>query len=134
VKKTELLAEQARLHALANELARKHWGVDYTGTIKLTRRFWRNQQAAYVFNDSTGLREIRMSTTVNATLTPDSVEGNLLHELVHWRLQTQGIPCGDTSPAFIAEIIRVGAPVSQDRYAQAAYRQYLREAGVSEVA
>ena len=125
MKKAELLAEQERLLALANELARKHWGVDYTGTIELVNRKWRRMQGVYAFNDSTGLRKIKMSAQTNAERSPEEVEDTLLHELVHWRLQTRGVPASDTDPEFIAECLRVGASISHAKYAQAAYKAYL---------
>ncbi|WP_342439278.1 hypothetical protein NSS79_10395 [Paenibacillus sp. FSL L8-0436] len=75
-----------------------------------------------------------MSTTVNAEIGAAAAEGNLLHELVHWRLNTLGLPFDDTDSEFIAECIRVGAPISQDRRAQAAYQRYMRRFGLNEEA
>jgi SprT-like protein len=132
--KADLLAEQSRLLALANELARRHWGVDYTGTLRLTRRYWRQQEACYAWALDLSRQEIRMSTTVNAEIGAAKAEGNLLHELVHWRLNTLGLPFDDTDSEFIAECIRVGAPISMDRRAQVAYKLYLRRNGLSEEA
>lgn len=134
MKKAELLAEQARLHALANELARKHWGVDYTGTLRLTRRNWRCQNAAFAFNNQTGLREIRMSLPVNTRLSAQDVTANLLHELVHWRLLTLGLPCSDEDGEFIAECLRVGAPISGAASAVRAYEGYIKRQKESEAA
>ncbi|WP_243767358.1 hypothetical protein [Paenibacillus agricola] len=50
--------------------------------------------------------------------------GTLLHELVHWRLATEGIPHRDVNDEFIAECVRVGAPISGSTSAQNAYREY----------
>lgn len=64
----ELRAEQARLLALANELARRHWGVDYTGTLRLTARNWTRRGACFAWALDLSRQEIRMSTTVNAEI------------------------------------------------------------------
>lgn len=126
MKRAELLTEQSRLLALANELARKHWGVDYTGTLTLTNRYWRRMDAAFSFNSQTGRQEIRMSAPVNAEYGEEDTQGNLLHELVHWRLYTQGVPFGDETTEFIAECLRVGAPISGAPSAKKAYERYLQ--------
>lgn len=127
MKKTELLAEQARLHALANELARKHWGVDYTGTITLVNYEWRSYNGKFRHKrdrNDLSLQEIRMSAITNARRTPEEVEGTLLHELVHWRLFVTGEPNSDEDYAFIVECLRVGAPISKARAAQDAYKRF----------
>lgn len=124
MKKAELLAEEQRLLALANELTRKHWGVDYTGTLRLVDREWRRFNGMYFHNADNTVQEIRMSAARNAERTPEEVEGTLLHELVHWRLKTTGQPASDTDDEFIAECLRVGAKVSGSRAAQEAYRRY----------
>lgn len=124
MKKAELLAEKQRLLTLANELARKHWGVDYTGTIELVNNKWRCFNGMYRWNNTTGLRQIRMSGPRNAERTPEEVEKTLLHELVHWRLHTTGVPASDTDYEFIAECLRVGASISNARKAQDAYKRY----------
>lgn len=124
--KAELLAEQTRLLSLANELARRHWGVDYTGTITLTNRSWRRNWAVYRYlRDGEPLQDIYMSGPTNAERDPEDVEGALLHELVHWRLHTLGLPASDTDFEFIAECLRVGAVISGAAYAQEAYKRYL---------
>ncbi|WP_338532630.1 hypothetical protein RBB83_17475 [Paenibacillus peoriae] len=124
MKKAELLAEQARLLSIANELARKHWGVDYTGTLVLVNRPWRRILACFRFNNATGLREIRMSAHENAARPEEDVIGSLLHELVHWRLLSLGLPYNDTDYEFISECLRVDAPISQARSAQEAYLRF----------
>lgn len=126
MKKSELLAEQSRLLALANEMARRHWDVDYTGTLTLTNRYWRRMDAAFAFNSETGRQEIRMSAPVNAEYGEEATYGNLLHELVHWRLYTQGLPFSDEADEFIAECLRVGAPISGATSARKAYERYLQ--------
>ncbi|MDQ0168701.1 hypothetical protein [Paenibacillus tundrae] len=131
MKKVELLAEQERLLKRANELAQLHWGVDYTGTLRLLRYRWKQTQALFMFSRSdTSLQEIRMSAPTNADLTPEEIEANLLHELVHWRLWSQGLPAGDEEREFVAEAIRVGASISHAKRAREAYEKYLEEAGV----
>lgn len=125
MKKAELLAEQARLFSIANDLARKHWGVDYTGTLALVNRPWRRRFACFRFSrHDDSIREIRMSAHENAARPEEDVIGSLLHELVHWRLLSLGLPYNDTDYEFIAECLRVDAPISQARSAQEAYRRF----------
>lgn len=111
------------LYSQANEMCLRHWGVEYTGTIELTNRNWKNRWAAYAWGPSR--RAVRMSRKTNARLTSETVLGNLLHELVHWRLHTLGRHFGDEDDDFIAECIRVGAPLSHAKGAQRAYKAYL---------
>ena len=113
------------LHVIANELCRKHWGVDYTGTIELVNRDWSCMNACFISNRAKGTQKIRMSTKVNTRRPKEDVIGTLLHELVHWRLWTQEVPHSDVAYEFIAECIRVGAPISRTRSAQDAYKRYL---------
>lgn len=134
MKPAELRAEQSRLLTLANELARRHWGVEYTGTIRLTRRYWSRMEACYAWSHDLSRQEIRMSTAGNVEVGPDATEANLLHELVHWRLHTLGVPFDDVDDEFIAECLRVGAPISEGRREQVAYRLYLRIHGLNEEA
>lgn len=117
MKTSELRAEEARLLALANELARRHWGVDYTGTLRLTARNWTRKGACFAWNTQTGLAEIRMSAPVNARMGADKTAGNLLHELVHWRLYSIGAKFRDDAAEFVAECLRVGAPFSRTQAA-----------------
>lgn len=129
MKRAELLAEQARLHALANGLALKHWGVDYTGTLVLVNYEWRcyNGKFRYKRNrNDRSLQEVRMSAITNAGRTSEEVEGTLLHELVHWRLYTLGLPSSDVDFEFISECLRVGAPLSKAKAAQAAYKRFMQ--------
>jgi SprT-like protein len=130
VKKAELLAEQERLLKRANELAQLHWGVDYTGTLRLLTRKWARREAAFAFMTDGSVQEIRMSAPTNERLTPEQIEANLLHELVHWRLWSLGLTFGDEDREFVAEAIRVGAAISHAKRAREAYERYLEEAGV----
>lgn len=113
------------LKTAANELALKHWGVPYTGGFELVNRKWRRMYACFSFNNVTGKCAIRMSSAVNSQRTREEVLGSLLHELVHWRLWSQGLPAHDTAEEFIAECIRVGAPISGTKNAQHAYERYM---------
>jgi len=125
MKKAELLAEQSRLLALANELSRKHWGVDYTGTFELVNRHWRSQFGQFHHTRDKSVQHIRMSAATNAERTPEEVEQTLTHELVHWRLFTLDQPFRDYNDEFITECIRVGASISKARIAQEAYQRYM---------
>ncbi|CAM2955958.1 hypothetical protein PASE110613_09440 [Paenibacillus sediminis] len=131
MKKSELETERLRLLSLANDLAREHWDVDYTGTLVLRDYEWRHQWAAFAWSNDGIKVEIRMSAPTNVKLGPELTRGNLLHELVHWRLWSQGVPCDDRDETFIAECLRVGAPLSHDRYAQKAYEEYMRKVGAA---
>lgn len=130
MKKAELLAEQERLLKRANELAQLHWGVDYTGTLRLLTRKWARRQASFAFMSDGSVQEIRMSAPTNALLSAEEIEGNLLHELVHWRLWSIGAPFDDDDREFVAEAIRVGAAISHAKRAREAYERYLDEVGV----
>lgn len=126
MKKAELLAEQERLLGRANELAQFHWGVDYTGTLRLVNRDWRIYNGYFVRSPE-GLQEIVMSAQKNAKRPPEDVERTLLHELVHWRQYLVGQPARDTDFEFIAECLRVGASISKGALAQAAFDRYQAE-------
>lgn len=130
MKKAELLAEQERLLKRANELAQLHWGVDYPGTLRLVNRHWRAYNGRYLGRPAEGLQEIVMSAQRNAERPPEDVERTLLHELVHWRQHSQGLPARDTDYEFIAECLRVGASISRGTSAQAAYKRYQTEVAV----
>lgn len=71
---------------------------------------------------------IRMSKPKNDAHDSEWVYGNLLHELVHWRLKTKGIPFRDDDREFVKECIRVGAPFSETQKAQAAVKKYGKDA------
>ncbi|MGG4453160.1 hypothetical protein [Brevibacillus porteri] len=113
------------LYAAANEMCRKWWETEYTGTIRLTSVNWHRREACFAHStNGFSVQEIRMSRKVNARFTREHVLGNLLHELVHWRLFTQGIPHTDADPEFVRECIRVGAPFSLSKKAQRAAELY----------
>lgn len=122
------------LYASANEMCRKWWGTEYTGTISLVKRNWKRQFAAFRYWDRGARTTIEMSTKVNESLPREEVLGNLLHELVHWRLFTTTLErdgfdrawtvAGDDSPEFVRECIRVGAPFSGTKKAQQAAKLY----------
>lgn len=127
---TEKLSDisHAELVTKANELSRKWWGVDYTGTIELVKRNWRTREACYVWDtEDDSVNIIRMSKPKNDAHDSEWVYGNLLHELVHWRLKTKGIPFRDDDREFVEECIRVGAPFSETQKAQAAAKKYGKE-------
>lgn len=130
MKKAELIAEQERLLKRANELTQQHWGVDYTGTLRLLTRKWARREAAFAFMTDGSVQEIRMSAPTNERLTLEEIESNLLHELVHWRLWSLGLPCGDEDREFVAEAVRVGAAISHTKRAREAYEKHLEEARV----
>lgn len=114
------------LKRIANELALEHWGVPYTGKFELVNRKWRRMNGCFIFNNKTGEHSIRMSSKVNAERTREEVIGTLLHELVHWRLWSLGLPAHDSDDEFIAECIRVGAPISGSKIAKQAHERYLQ--------
>jgi hypothetical protein len=122
------------LYTQANEMCRKHWGVDYTGTIELVNNKWRSMMACFSYNRKDESKQIiRMSIKTNAKLMRVEVLNNLLHELVHWRLYTQGLPFGDCDRVFIAECCRVGASLSGTKAVEDAYKRYLQYEKYSEV-
>jgi hypothetical protein len=119
----------ADLVAKANELSRKWWGVDYTGTIELVNRKWRRKNACYIYRlNGEPAQIIRMSKPTNDARTEEDVIKTLLHELVHWRLRTQGLPASDGDKEFVEEALRVGAPISGTKAAQFAAKKYGKDA------
>lgn len=108
------------LYGIANEICQRHWGVNYTGTVELVNRDWKRRGACY----SPSAKQIRMSRPMNKRLNRDLVIGCLTHELVHWRLHTTGQPYCDTDETFVAECLRVGAPISRTGIAQRVYERY----------
>lgn len=114
------------LYAAANEMCREHWDVEFTGTIEIVNRRWRNYNGKFlVWPQEPGKTLIRFSSKRNAERTKEEVLGTLLHELTHWRLYTTGQPFRDVAEPFIAECLRVGAPISKSNPAQNAYKRYL---------
>lgn len=117
------------LCAIANELCRKHWDVDYTGTITLTTRDWKCKGAHYAPKEI----EIGMSKPKNIRMGSEKAIGCLLHELVHWRLHTTERPYHDTDEEFVAECLRVGAPISRTGIAQKVYERFLHKHGLEAI-
>lgn len=109
------------LYEIANEICQRHWGVDFVGTISLVSRDWKRKGAHYDPNT----QEICMSKLRNKRMGRDLVIGCLTHELVHWRLHTTGQPYHDTDESFVAECLRVGAPLSRTGIAQRVYERYM---------
>ncbi|WP_036708774.1 hypothetical protein [Paenibacillus pinihumi] len=121
------------LRAAANEMSLRHWGVPFTGTLNLTNRRWKRTHGMFLRWASDPARTmIQMCTSMNASRPREEVLKTLLHELVHWRLYTTGVPCRDTDLEFVAECVRVGASISQTKSAQAAYKRYLAIKGYEE--
>jgi hypothetical protein len=117
------------LYALANEISQDHWGIDYTGIIEMTNRKWTRLNGRFMAPNALPLEFeadpiIGFSAKRNAERTIDEVKGTLLHELVHWRLWSLGIPHRDTDKEFIAECLSVRAPISKGRKAQDAFKRH----------
>jgi len=115
--------EELKQHA--NSLCQKHWGVDYTGEIKLVNREWKRKNAHF----ETSLLDpnhkvIVFSKKRNAKRSKEAILKTLLHELVHWRLHCLKLPARDTDQEFIEECIRVGASISGTKSAQEAHRKF----------
>lgn len=106
------------LYAFAKEQAQLHWNREFDIEIELVNRHWNSRAACYTVNLETGRKRIRMSLIRNRTFTWEKVQGNLLHELVHWHLHTTGQPWGDDDLVFAQECLRVGAPFSGTKVAQ----------------
>ncbi|SDI28874.1 hypothetical protein [Alteribacillus bidgolensis] len=115
------------LYKSANDMCLKHWGVEYSDQIELVHTNWSVQNAVFIYDRGTGERIIRMSTKRNAIRSKEGVLQSLLHELVHWRLHLQGLPCRDEDPEFIEECINVGANISLAKKAQLAFEQFMLE-------
>ncbi|TMW72808.1 hypothetical protein [Alteribacter natronophilus] len=116
---------EQELRKEAGKLCRIHWGVEYTDGIELIQEPWEVRNARFIVDHDKDERYIQMSLPRNEERSRESVIQSLLHELVHWRLLSLGLPCRDTDDAFIAEAIRVGASISLAAEAQEAYRKYL---------
>lgn len=92
----------------ANELCLQHWGVLFTGKVRMSKRRWTRSFALYYPSSET----IAFCLWTNHRLPLDKVHEYLLHELVHWRLHTTGQPYQDHDEAFIRECLRVGASIN----------------------
>lgn len=118
---------EEQLYVMADELALKWWGVKYDGIIELRNRRWKNINGRFWApfpGNKNVLPIIEMCKKRNSQRTEEEVKGTLLHELVHWRLFSLGIPHRDTDKEFVEEAIRVGAPFSKSGKAQRAYEKY----------
>lgn len=118
---------EQQLYDLADKLSLKWWGVKYDGLIELKNRRWKNTRGQFIkplksVND--GRPIIEMCSKRNAERTAEEVEGTLLHELVHWRLWSIGLPHRDHNKEFVLEAIRVEAPISGAKNAQLAFEKY----------
>lgn len=118
-----------QLYALADELSMKWWNVPFDGVIELKNRRWKNINGRFLrsMHENTSFEIpaiIQMCTKRNGDRTEEEVKGTLLHELVHWRLFTLGVPHRDSDKEFVAEAIRVGAPISGAKKAQKAFEKY----------
>jgi len=123
VTKTDGNLTLEELYAAANEMCRKHWGVDFTGRINVIKRRWKYWNG--VFKRRGGDNWIEFSAPRNAGRSREEVLGVLLHELVHWRLFKTGVPFDDRDPEFVEECLRVGAPISGTKYAKDAHSRYV---------
>ena len=119
------------LYDHANDMSWKHWGVPFHDTIELVNEDWSVQNAVFIYDRKTGERTIQMSTERNVIRSEEGVLKSLLHELVHWRLHSLGLPCRDEDPEFIEECLRVGANISLAKKAQLAYQQFLMKEKVT---
>lgn len=122
------------LYAEASVFSQHYWGVPYTGRIELVSRRWSMYNGKFIWMRSElgAIPLIRMCRNRNAGRTHAEVLGTLLHELVHWRLATEGLPHRDIDDEFIAECLRVGAPISRGTSAQRAYMEYVAKRGYEE--
>lgn len=113
------------LYDFAKEQARKWWNREFDITIVLTNAKWRRWEGVYIsYPNNSRPPYIKMSMQVNVHLSQEEIFGILLHEMVHWHLQTTGQPFGDADEAFVKECARVGAPFSGALSAQKAYRKF----------
>lgn len=117
---------ESELNGFAKEYARRFWNREFDIKVELVNRAWKRRLAVYsVYNN--GKKVIRMSKINNQKMSNEAVLGTLRHELVHWHLHTSGQDFSDDSEVFVAECIRVGAPISAARKAQEAYGEYIKK-------
>lgn len=113
--------ELEELKQRANSLCQKHWGVEYTGKIKMVNYQWRRKNAHFeISRTDPNHKVIVFSKKRNAERSKEEILGTLLHELVHWRLHCLGLPNRDDDKEFVLECIKVGARISGTRSAQRA--------------
>ncbi|MFC5713349.1 hypothetical protein ACFPU1_11175 [Thalassorhabdus alkalitolerans] len=116
------------LYEHANRLCMEHWGITYTGRIELVSRNWAARNGCFIYDRGTEERFIRMSKKRNSGRKKEEVLATLLHELVHWRLHSQGLPARDSDEEFVRECLRVGASISLTQAAQDAVKRFKEEA------
>lgn len=118
------------LKQAADTFCQKHWGVPYTGEIKLVSRDWKWKNGHFETKRSDpSYQVIVFSKRKNSRRTKEEILGTLLHELVHWRLHVLGVPNHDTDQEFVEEAIRIGAPISNNKAAQEAYKKFCYPTG-----
>ena len=112
---------------LAEDIARRYWGVEMTCPIVWVDREWKRMNASfrYSYNPEDDFCEIRLNHRVRERLGDSEYMAILKHELAHWYLRSTGQPNDDDDPEFIRECIRIGAPISGTKKAQRAYEQVL---------
>jgi len=124
----------AELQSAAEEMCQRWWNVSFTGEIAIVNYRWTRMRGQFRYwRNEPGCTLIRLSSKMNDTRTREEVLGTLLHELVHWRLYTTGRPCSDRDFEFVAECLRVGAPISEATAAQHAYSRYLKTLEVTKI-
>ena len=113
--------ELQQLYFYAKVQAMRWWNRKFDIEIKLTDARWRTQLGCYTYSVDNSIQPyIKMSTAVNTRLSEEEKFGTLMHEMVHWHLQTSGLPFRDTDEAFVLECMRVGAPFSGAKNAKKA--------------
>lgn len=117
--------ELKELKAAANKFCNEHWGINYTGELDLINRHWKYKNAHFeTKTNDPKYHKIVMSKKRNALRTKKQVLNSLLHELVHWRLWSLGLPFDDTDIEFVQEAVRVGASISGTQEARKALEIY----------
>jgi SprT-like protein len=89
----------------ADELARRHFGTPYDGTVDWAPRL-HHRAGDY----APALRRIRLSAPYYRRYGPAEARRILLHELCHWWLHGRGIAHREDSRVFLDLLALVGAP------------------------
>lgn len=110
---------EEELQVEAEILVRHHWKREFSGSIALVEHLPHGIQGQYL----PGEQIILMSRKKNSKRDRATVISYLLHELVHWHMDTSGLPSRDRDPDFAAECLRVGAPISGADHAQDALKE-----------
>lgn len=108
------------LYKEAYRLCIKWWGVPFTGYIEVKNRRWKRTNAQFSPSTCT----IKFCSHKNSRRTKEQITKTLLHELVHWRLYTTGVPYRDNDKEFVKEALRVGASFSAVKTAVKAREKY----------